>query len=186
MKIDHNLFGHRARKCKKVFLDHFPALFCIFCHWGIYFWWFQLPKMSFHAKSHKWYFWPQMSCFRRTVTYIFAFSSCVYIFFSQLRVSNRTFSFRNYVFQTAHICICNRQMRICIRISHPLTILALHALLFKQGIKVTKKSAQIACNSTLSPPPWLPFFLFLWFLFHHFHIFFLSSIRSTDNLMRFS
>ena len=70
-----------------------------------------------------------------------------------------------------HICICNRQMQIYICISHPLTVLTLHALLFKQGIKVAIKSAQIMCISTLSPPPWLPFFSFLRFLFNHFHIF---------------
>ena len=60
-KLTKKNFGHMARKCKKVMLDHFPALFCIFCHQGIYLWWFQSPKMSFHAKRHKWYFRPQIT-----------------------------------------------------------------------------------------------------------------------------
>ena len=38
VKSDQNLFGHRGRKCKQVFLFHSPALFCIFCHQGIYLW----------------------------------------------------------------------------------------------------------------------------------------------------
>ena len=75
------MFGHRAREfnfencCKKAILDHFSALFCIFCHQGIYLWWFQSPKMSFHAKRQKWYFWPQMTPGSESATYARKFKS---------------------------------------------------------------------------------------------------------------